>query len=701
MDIAYTKTTLANGLDVILHEDHTLPIVAVNVWYHVGSKDERPGLTGFAHLFEHLMFEGSAHHDHGYFPPLQDAGAAVNGSTNADRTNYWEVVPTGALELALFLESDRMGFLLPALTEKKFTTQREVVINERRQNYENRPYGLAGIAMTTALYPSDHPYHWPTIGYTPDLRQATLDDVRDFFARHYHPGNASIALAGDIDPAAALALVERYFGDLPTGPPVPRVAVPAGGLADETRIVLEDRVDRPRLYLAWRTPALFEEGDAALDVAADVIASGKTSRLYRTLVHERRLALDVSGGQQSRELEGFFQLAATAAPGRTLSDIEAVIHDAIARARRDRADRCRARAGAGAGRGQLRLSPADRRRLQRQVGSAERLQRLPRQSRLVRRRSGALYAADRRRRARRGPPPRRHAARRPQRRAARRRRSGARRIDHGGGVMSAPRRLPAVGESRGIHFPPIAKHTRADGSRVWTVEHRGLPVVCLSVLYPIGSAGDPVDRFGLTSLTADLLDEGTQSLDGLALHDALARLGSHLEGEVGPDAAALGLVTLSRNGPRAAALLADVACHPRFDPADFARVRDNRVSRLVQMRDVPAAVAERIFSQQLYGAHPYGHSPVGVESSLRATTLDDVARFHEDVLLDTTPTIMAVGDVAHEDVVRWVDAAWPLRDRGITTGRGRCRDRPRCRAGRRCRWSTAPPRRSRSSASDA
>jgi zinc protease len=211
MDIAYTKTTLANGLDVILHEDHTLPIVAVNVWYHVGSKDERPGLTGFAHLFEHLMFEGSANHDHGYFPPLQDAGAAVNGSTNADRTNYWEVVPTGALELALFLESDRMGFLLPALTEKKFTTQREVVINERRQNYENRPYGLAGIAMTTALYPADHPYHWPTIGYTPDLRQATLDDVRDFFARHYHPGNASIALAGDIDSAAALAQAEANF----------------------------------------------------------------------------------------------------------------------------------------------------------------------------------------------------------------------------------------------------------------------------------------------------------------------------------------------------------------------------------------------------------------------------------------------------------------------------------------------------------
>jgi zinc protease len=330
MDVPYSKTTLANGLDVILHEDRALPIVAVNVWYHVGSKDERPGLTGFAHLFEHLMFEGSAHHDTGYFPPLQDAGAAVNGSTNADRTNYWEVVPTGALELALFLESDRMGFLLPALTEKKFTTQREVVINERRQNYENRPYGFAGIALSTALYPPSHPYHWPTIGYTPDLRQATLDDVRAFFARHYHPRNASIALAGDIDPARALALVERYFGDLPAGPAVPRVDVPSGGITSEARIVLEDRVDRPRLYLAWRTPALFEEGDAALDVAADVIASGKTSRLYRTLVHERRLALDVSAGQQSRELEGFFQLAATAAPGRSLAEIDAVISETLA-----------------------------------------------------------------------------------------------------------------------------------------------------------------------------------------------------------------------------------------------------------------------------------------------------------------------------------------------------------------------------------
>jgi len=229
----------------------------------------------------------------------------------------------------------------------------------------------------------------------------------------------------------------------------------------------------------------------------------------------------------------------------------------------------------------------------------------------------------------------------------------------------APRTLPAVGDSRGIHFPPIHKHTRGDGLRVWTVEHRGLPVVCLSVLWPIGSAADPADRFGLTSLTADLLDEGTRTLDAVALHDALARIGSHLEGEVGPDAAALGLVTLVRHGARATELLADVALHPRFDESDFLRVRDNRISRLVQMRDVPAAVAERIFGTQLYGAHPYGHSSVGVERTLRATTLDDVRRFHADVLLRTTPTIIAVGDVTPADVIRWVDAAWPLQAGGF------------------------------------
>src|SRR4029077_13997074 len=214
VNLSFTRHTLANGLDVLLHEDHDCPIVAVNLWYHVGSKNERPGQTGFAHLFEHLMFEGSEHHDHSYFQPLQGAGATLNGSTNSDRTNYWEVVPANALELALWMESDRMGFLLPALTEAKFTNQRDVVMNERRQNYENRPYGLAGMAMLAALFPPDHPYHWATIGEIEDLNRLKLDEVRQFFSTYYHPANASLALAGDIDPAGALDLARAYFGDI-------------------------------------------------------------------------------------------------------------------------------------------------------------------------------------------------------------------------------------------------------------------------------------------------------------------------------------------------------------------------------------------------------------------------------------------------------------------------------------------------------
>jgi zinc protease len=331
LNISFTQHTLGNGLDVLIHEDHGCPIVAVNVWYHVGSKNEKPGRTGFAHLFEHLMFEGSQHHDHGYFQPLQRAGGSLNGSTNADRTNYWEVVPTNALELALWMESDRMGFLLPALTPSKFDNQRDVVLNERRQNYENRPYGLANMAILAELYPPDHPYHWLTIGSAEDVRSARLDDVREFFQTHYRPGNASLALAGDVDTDRALALADAYFGDLEPGdppPPIDAAAVPPR--REPARLLLEDRVELPRLYVAWHSPALFGRHDAELDLVGELLSSGKTSRLYRRLVFEERMATEVSASQNSREIGGFFQIVATAAPGRTLAELERTIMGELA-----------------------------------------------------------------------------------------------------------------------------------------------------------------------------------------------------------------------------------------------------------------------------------------------------------------------------------------------------------------------------------
>ncbi len=328
--IPFTKHTLSNGLDVIVHEDHHQPVVAVNLWYHVGSKDEVRGRTGLAHLFEHLMFKGAEHQPRGFFEPLQEAGGSLNGSTSTDRTNYWAVVPAGATELALWMEADRMGWLVPALSADRFDTEREVVLNERRQSYDNRPYGLAHFALSEALYPADHPYHWPTIGYPSDLRATSVDDARAFFERYYHPANASLAIAGDVTTAAALRMVEDLFGNIPAGAPVaPLTVAPAPALA--RRLVLEDRVELPRLYLMWPSPPLFSDDDAALDVAADVIANGRTSRLYRTLIHDRRRAAELGAAQGSRELDSLFQIVATAAPDVTLDELRRAIVDELER----------------------------------------------------------------------------------------------------------------------------------------------------------------------------------------------------------------------------------------------------------------------------------------------------------------------------------------------------------------------------------
>jgi zinc protease len=328
IDVPITTRTLANGLDVIVHEDRHAPLVAVCVWYHVGSKNETPGRTGFAHLFEHLMFEGAAHQPRGYFEPLQEVGGALNGSTSADRTNYWEVVPREAAALALWMEADRMGWMLPALSADRFETQRDVVLNERRQNYENRPYGVAQFALSAALFPSNHPYHWPTIGDPEDLRAATVDDARAFLSEFYHPANASLAIAGDIATADAMDLVEELFGGIPTGPAVTRpTAEPPRARA--RRLVLEDDVELPRVYLAWPSPALFAAGDAELDLLGDTLANSRTSHLYRRLIHERRVATELVASQTSRELGGMFQIVATAAPGRTLAEIETAVTDVL------------------------------------------------------------------------------------------------------------------------------------------------------------------------------------------------------------------------------------------------------------------------------------------------------------------------------------------------------------------------------------
>ena len=334
LTVPYTRFSLPNGLRVILHEDHSVPLVSVNVWYHVGSGRERPGRTGFAHLFEHLMFEGSAHVQEGEFDTLLEAaGGDNNGSTNPDRTNYYINVPANALELALFLESDRMGYLLESMTPALVDGQRDVVKNERRQSVENRPYGQASIVLNELLFPDGHPYQWPTIGYMEDLSAASFDDVVAFFKAYYAPANASLVVAGDIDPVKTRALVEKWFSDVPRGPEVPPVDAPPAVLTGVTTKTLTDRVQLPRLYLAWLTPAVFEPGDAALDMVAGVLSGGKNSRLHRRLVYEMQIAQDVTAFQASSSLRSRFVIVVTARPGHTLDEIRRVVDEELQKLR--------------------------------------------------------------------------------------------------------------------------------------------------------------------------------------------------------------------------------------------------------------------------------------------------------------------------------------------------------------------------------
>ncbi len=329
--IQFEKYTLPNGLEIILHEDHSTPVVTVNTWYKVGSGDEKLGRTGFAHLFEHVMFMGSQNVPVGEFDKaLEAAGADNNGSTTEDRTNYYENLPANALALALWLDADRMGFLLPTMDKAKLDVQRDVVKNERRQGVDNVPYGRADETILAALYPAGHPYSWSVIGSMADLDAAEVEDVSQFFRTYYAPNNASITIAGDFNPVEAKRLVQLYFGDIPRGPAMPsRPSVAPVMLAKDTFLVLEDRVQLPRAFYTWPTVKVFDKDDAALDVLSSVLASGKNSRLYKRLVYDMQVAQSVSASQYSSKLAGRFEIDVTPKPGQSPAAIDKVVTEEI------------------------------------------------------------------------------------------------------------------------------------------------------------------------------------------------------------------------------------------------------------------------------------------------------------------------------------------------------------------------------------
>ena len=642
--IPHEKLTLSNGLDVVLHENHSLPVVAVNIWYHVGSKDEEEGRTGFAHLFEHFMFEGSKHHNRSYFEPLQEVGAVVNGSTTPDRTNYWANVPPNYLELVLWLESDRMGFLLDALNQERFDLQREVVKNERRQSYENRPYGMAYLTLLPAVFPPPHPYSWPTIGSQKDLDEADLEDVKQFFRRFYSPSNASLAIAGDFDRDEVEALVERYFGDIPPGAGVSRVGRRDSSLAGQASLAIHDRVQLPRLYLSWPTLPLFDEAEAPLDIAAAILGDGKTSRLYRSLVYEKRIARDVAVYHHAQEIAGEFHVQVTANQGHSLEEIESEVWREIDRIRREppSADEL--------ARAHNRIQSHHVRQLQQIGGFGGRADQLNYYNTLagdpdainsdldrymavtaddVQRETSSAIGDD----------------------FARLSVLPERRLTASAGAVD--RSVMPVGAAPAAFNPPVPTRRELDnGLSVMVVERRGLPMVAFRLVVRAGAVTDPRDRPGLANLTLSMLSEGTSTRSSLQIAEEMETLGSDLAFSANREYVSLWTETLSSQWKRALGIVADVVTRPSFPVEELERIRAERLTDLARIGDSPMTIAARASRALLYGHEStYGHPASGTIESIRTITREEVQAHYAGRYGPEGAALLVVGDVSEEEAL--------------------------------------------------
>jgi zinc protease len=651
--IPFTKHVLPNGLEVVLHEDHSEPVVAVYVYYHVGSSREERGRSGFAHLFEHMLFQGSQHvADNDHFRLIQEAGGALNGTTNQDRTNYFETLPAEHLELALMLESDRMGFLLPAMTQEKLDNQRDVVMNERRQSYENRPYGLVHERVLAALYPSEHPYSWPTIGSMADIRAATLDDVRAFFCRWYGPNNATLALGGDFEPARALALVQRWFGGLASGPSVGRPGVEPARLAETRRVVLEDRVAQPQLTLAWPTVALGHPDEAALDLLADVLSANRSSVLDRALTVDESLATLVTIAHSAQERAGSLTVNLRPHAGVTLTQLERRVEELLA---------------------ELGARGAEPRRL----------------ARLKRRREGELFRALETVAARTSRlgwdnlfhgDPGRISAEIERRRAVRpedvldvlRRHVLGRprvvlscvplgRADMAAAPRGAERdgepghpdrsRVPAAGSARAFRSPALWSTRLANGVAVLGTPFDRVPIAHLSLAVPAGRAAERPDQRGLAGLTAEMLEEGTLALSGSELVDELDGLGGELTATAGDDDLVLRLSVLDECLARALEILTELVLAPRFTESDFERVRRARLVAIDTRGDRIGELADDAFARLVFGAeHPKGGSPLGTRAGVERLGVEDVRAFWSRNARPAGARLCVVGAVDEERV---------------------------------------------------
>ncbi len=676
-DIPFEKYSLPNGLEVILSEDHRLPLVAVNVWYHVGPANEEPGRTGFAHLFEHMMFNGSKHvPGDSHFKLVEGAGASdVNGTTGFDRTNYFQTLPANQLELGLWLESDRMGYLLDNVTQAVLSNQQDVVRNERRQSFESRPYGITGEAVFQTLFPKGHPYYGNIIGSHADIQAARLDDVKSFFRKYYAPNNATLAIVGDFDRATTKALIEKYFGPLKAGAPVPKPSVTTPPITAERRVTVTDRIQLPRIYMAWLSPKVYTQADAEADVAASALGGGKFSRLYRSLVYEKQIAQDVFAFQQSMMLTSVFMIQATARPGHTLEELEAAIDAELATFQqggpepaevelaRNTAETQRVRGlerlgGFGGVADQLNdynhfvgdpgFLRRDLERYAKVTPAAVKTfaQTLTKNARVV------VLALPGQQNL--GPEvPKGTAA------AA----------DAGGEAVNAdaPWRAtaPAGGPVRPLTVPVPKSFTLANGLTVLLSERQGLPVVSATLALRTGSSANPVGKPGLANFTAAMLDEGTTTRSALQIAGEVARLGGTLSTGSGPDSTQASLTSLARTFPQMLDLMADVVRRPAFPGEEVERQRASRLAQLVQQRENVNAIASAVTAAALYGAgHPYGSTELGTEASNQAMTADDMRAFWRRNYVPNNAALVVAGRITEAELRPLVEKAFGDWQRG-------------------------------------
>ncbi len=650
LDIPFEKFTLDNGLRVIVHEDRKAPIVAVSVWYHVGSKDEKPGKTGFAHLFEHLMFNGSENYNDEYFIPFEQVGATgVNGTTWFDRTNYFETVPTPALELALWMESDRMGHLLGVLDQAKLDEQRGVVQNEKRQG-DNQPYGRVEYRQLEGLFPAGHPYRWSSIGSMQDLNAASLEDVQDWFKTYYGAANTVVVLAGDIDAATARPLVEKYFADIAAGPPLTRRAAWVPRLAENVLETMQDQVPQTRIYRSWPVPGRITAQADYLSLAATILGGGKTSRLYQKLVQELQLATQASAGVQRQELASVLEIQVTLQPGVTMAEVSPVLDAEVARflqqgPTREEIERARTRINAGVIRGLEQVGGFG--------GKATALA------------QGELYAGD--------PGHFRTSLERINTATPAQLRELSRTwLSHGyyqltvlpfaeysNTATGADRSsLPDVGALPDLEFPAVQRGQLRNRIPVVFARRDAVPVVEILLSFDAGYAADAASEdtaLGTASFVSAMLDEGTEQLSALDISIASESLGAEISAGSGLDTTQVSLSALTSNLDESVELFADIVRNPAFREADIELLRKRWLAQIQQEKAQPFGIALRTLPPLLYGAeHAYGipFSGTGTEASINSLSHDSLRDFQRDWLRPDNAVIFVVGDTTLEAITK-------------------------------------------------